>query len=251
MRNSMPCVGLIVLVGSLTFIMTPDDEPSAPRRTLSKRDGLPTVVIDPGHGGRDEGARSHGLVEKALTLDLAVRMDKRLRVAGFPTLLTRNDDRYVSLAERARIGNRYDDSVFVSLHFNKTSNSSASGVETYYETEKVTPEAAWTWIGFFNKPEPDIESGEELAAYVQTALAVRLDATNRGIKRRDLYVVRHVRAPAILVEAGFLSSPIESRLLANPAYRERLAASLAEGVMGYVKSRPQPREAPRLVKNDP
>ena len=246
----MPCVGLVVLVGSLTFVIAPDDESAdGKRHAASGRAALPTVVIDPGHGGRDEGARSHGLVEKQLTLDLAKRVDKRLRVFGFPTVLTRSDDTYVSLEDRAAVGNRTDDSLFLSLHFNQNSTSSASGVETFYETEKVPPEAAWTWIGFFNKPDTSqCESGETLAGYVQTALVLRTEAANRGIKRRDLFVVRHVRGPSVLVEAGFLSNPVEARLIANSEYRERLAISIVEGVMSYVKSRPRPAEPSSLAK---
>ena len=246
----MPCVGLVVLVGSLTFVITPDEDPASGKARAASRSGaLPTVVIDPGHGGRDEGARSHGLVEKKLTLDLAKRVDKRLRVFGFPTVLTRTDDRYLSLPERAAIGNKTDDSLFVSLHFNQNATSAASGVETYYETEKVPPETAWTWIGFFNKPDTSqCESGETLAGYVQTSLVLRTEAANRGIKRRDLFVVRHVRGPSVLVEAGFISNPVEARLLANGEYRERLATAIVEGVMSYVKSRPRPAEPSKLAK---
>ena len=246
----MPCVGLVVLVGSLTFVIAPDDDaPSAKHHAATSRAALPTVVIDPGHGGRDEGARSHGLVEKQLTLDLAKRVDKRLRVFGFPTVLTRKDDTYVSLSDRAAIGNQTEDSLFVSLHFNKNSTSSASGVETYYETEKIPPEAAWTWIGFFNKPDTSqCESGETLAGYVQASLVLRTEAANRGIKRRDLFVVRHVMGPSVLVEAGFLSNPIESKLIANGEYRERIATAIVEGVMSYVKSRPRPAEPSSLAK---
>ncbi len=250
MRNTMPCVGLVVLVGSLTFVIAPDDEPPLEKRTVaSARKALPTVVIDPGHGGKDEGARSHGLVEKQITLDLAKRVDKRLRVFGFPTVLTRTDDAFVSLPDRAAIGNRIDDSLFVSLHFNQNSASTASGVETFYETEKVPPESAWTWIGFFNKPDTSqCESGETLAGYVQTSLVLRTEAANRGIKRRDLFVVRHVRGPSVLVEAGFISNPIEARLIANGEYRERLATAIVEGVMSYVKSRPRSAEPASLAK---
>lgn len=246
----MPCVGLVVLVGSLTFVIAPDEEPSSEKpHANSRKEALPTVVIDPGHGGKDEGARSHGLVEKDLTLDLAKRVDKRLHAFGFSTILTRKDDRFVSLFDRAAIGNRPDDAIFVSLHFNQNSSSSAGGIETFYETEKVPPEAAWTWIGFFNKPDTsNCESGETLAGYVQTSLVLRTDATNRGVKRRDLFVCRHVRGPSVLIEAGFISNPVEARMVSNGEYRERLATSIVEGVMSYVKSRPRPAEPSRLAK---
>ena len=246
----MPCIGLVVLVGSLTFVIAPDEESAGAKSPAAfRKAALPTVVIDPGHGGRDEGARGNGLVEKQLTLDLAKRVDRRLRVFGFPTVLTRKDDTYVSLSDRSAIGNQTDDSLFVSLHFNKNSTSAASGVETFYETEKIPPESAWTWIGFFSKPDTSqCESGETLAGYVQTSLVLRTEAANRGIKRRDLFVVRHVRGPSVLVEAGFLSNPIEARLLANGEYRERLATAVVEGVMSYVKSRPRPAEPSPLAK---
>ena len=231
MRNTMPCVGLVVLVGSLTFVITPDEDPTAGKPRSSRGGALPTVVIDAGHGGKDEGARGRGLVEKQLTLDLALRVDKRLKTFGFPTVLTRTDDR------------------FVSLHFNKNSESTAAGIETFYETEKVPPGAEWTWIGFFNKGDTSqCESGETLAGYVQTSLVLRTEATNRGIKQRDLFVCRHVRGPSVLVEGGFLSNPVEARLISNPEYRERLATAVVEGVMSYVKSRPRVPEPAKLAK---
>jgi N-acetylmuramoyl-L-alanine amidase len=243
-------VGLVVLVGSLTFIIAPDDGPAGERpRGAFRRGALPTVVIDPGHGGKDEGAHSHGLVEKQITLDVALRVEKRLRTFGFSTVLTRNDDHFVSLPDRAAIGNKIDDSLFVSLHFNQNAASSASGVETFYETEKVAPGAEWTWIGFFNKGDTSqCESGETLAGYVQTSLVLRTEAANRGIKRRDLFVVRHVCGPSVLIEGGFLSNPIEARLLANGAYRERLATAIVEGVMSYAKSRPSIPEPAAVAK---
>lgn len=250
MRNTMPCVGLVVLVGSLTFVITPDEDPAGGKPRAASRAGtLPTVVIDAGHGGRDEGARGHGLVEKTLTLDLAERVNKRLKTFGFPTVMTRTDDRYVSLPDRAIIGNKLSDALFVSLHLNKNSESTASGIETFYENEKVPPGAEWQWLGFFNKGDTSqCESGETLAGYVQTSLVLRTDATNRGIKARDLYVVRHVRGPSVLVEAGFLSNPVEARLLSNMQYRERIATAVVEGVMSYVKSRPRVPEPAKLAK---
>ncbi len=231
MRNTMPCVGLIVLGGCLTFIVAPDEQPyfeSAPTPRL----GFPTVIIDPGHGGLDDGAKGNGLVEKQLNLDVAVRTETLLKQFGFPTVLTRTVDTYVSLPERAAIANRIDNGVFVSIHFNHAYGG--TGIKTFYASQKVVPETAWTWVGFFNKPPAaPLDNGE-------ASMVMRTDATNRGIRGRPLYVVRHTRCPAALVECGFISNAFEARLISNPEYRDRLAKAIAEGVMSYTRSRPHP-----------
>jgi N-acetylmuramoyl-L-alanine amidase len=243
MRNAMPCVGLVVLGGCLTFIVAPDEQPffDSPQ---ALRAAFPTVVIDPGHGGRDDGARGNGLVEKQLTLDVAGRTEALLKQFGFQTVLTRTDDAYVPLAERASIANRIDNSIFVSIHFNHA--SAGAGIETFYASEKVPPENAWTWVGFFSKPQQAaaLDTGETLAGFIQASMVMRTDAVNRGIRGRPLYVVRHTRCPAALVECGFISNPFEARLIANTEYRDRLAKAIAEGVMSYTKSRPRPSATP-------
>lgn len=245
-RNAMPCVGLVVLGGCLTFIVAPDEGPLFENQlppALSS--GFPTIVIDPGHGGKDEGARANGLREKDLSLDVALRVEKLLTAFNFPTVLTRRDDTFVSLPERAGVANKLENAVFLSIHFNHSPDSSSTGVETIYETEKVPPESAWTWIGFFSKPDSvSTESGENLAGFIQTSLVTRTDATDRGIKRRPLYVVRHTRCPAVLVEGGFINNPLDARLISNVEYRDRLAKAIAEGVMAYQKSRPSVEKPP-------
>lgn len=245
-KNAMPCVGLVVLGGCLTFIVAPDDGPAAESRLASALNpAFPTVVIDPGHGGRDDGARANGLKEKDLSLDVALRVEKLVGAFGFPTVLTRRDDTFIPLSERAAISNKIDNALFLSIHFNHSPDPASTGVETFFASEKVPPESAWTWIGFFNKPEPiATDTGEDLAGYIQTALVTRTDAINRGIKPRPLYVVRHTRCPAVLVEGGFINNPLDARLISNFEYRDRLAKAIAEGVMTYQKNRPQPARAP-------
>lgn len=254
MQNTMPCVGLVVLAGCLTFVIAPDEEPPVDNRIAAMTDGsLPTVVIDPGHGGRDDGARANGLVEKDLTLDLSFRVQRLLQSFGFKTALTRTDDTYLTLPERVARANEIDHSFFVSLHFNKSSNPAASGVETFYASEKVVPEAAWTWVGYFSKPEASAgeDSGETLAGYVQAALVNRTDSANRGIAGRELYVVRHTRAPAVLIEGGFISNPFDAQLIGTPEYRDRLAASIAEGVIEYHKTLPRRKASTQFAKASP
>lgn len=247
-QNAMPCVGLVVLAGCLTFIVVPDDEPSPESRLAAALGSLPTVVIDPGHGGSDDGARSHGLREKDLSLDLALRVEKLLRFSGFPTALTRREDVFVTLPARAAVANKIDNALFVSLHFNHSRDSGATGVETFYATEKVPPESGWAWVGFVSKPEPvSTDDGADLAGYIQTALVSRTEAVNRGIKRRELYVVRHTRCPAVLVEGGFLNNALDARLLSNGEYLDRLAKAIVEGVVTYQKNRPTPAVPPQKV----
>lgn len=247
MRNTMPRVGLIVLGGCLTFLVAPDEQPYF-EAMQSPRTAFPVVVLDPGHGGNDDGARGNGLVEKELTLDLATRTETLLKQFGFTTVLTRSDDTYVGLPERAAIANRIDNFILISLHFNHAHGG--TGIETFYASQKVPPESAWTWVGFFNKPQPiSSDNGETLAGFIQASMVTRTEATNRGIRGRPLYVLRHTRSPAALVECGFISNPFEARLIGNTEYRDRLAKALAEGIMSYTKSRPrQGAPPPTLAK---
>ncbi|HSI14896.1 MAG TPA: N-acetylmuramoyl-L-alanine amidase [Chthoniobacter sp.] len=245
----MPCVGLVVLAGCLTFIVAPDEGPSTEARIQSALNALPTVVLDPGHGGKDDGATANGLVEKNLSLDVAERVEKILKPFNFPVILTRRDDTFIPLEERANIANRLENAVFVSIHFNHAKDRVSTGVETFYAPAKVLPNDPLTWVGFFNKPEqPPLDNGETLAGFIQASLVLRTDAVNRGIKSRELYVVRHTRCPAVLVEGGFINNPLEATLISNGEYRQRLASAIAEGIMSYQKTRPQPVAPTKLAK---
>src|SRR4051794_31942864 len=108
MKSAMPCVGLVVLAGCLTFIVAPDEGPSTDARIQSALNALPTVVLDPGQGGKEDGATANGLVEKSLSLDVAQRVEKILKPFNFPVILTRRDDTFVPLEERANIANRLE-----------------------------------------------------------------------------------------------------------------------------------------------
>jgi N-acetylmuramoyl-L-alanine amidase len=255
MEHITPSVGLMTLAGCLTFLIAPNDDPGTdPRITAMLNPDLPTIVIDAGHGGQDPGTKGNGLVEKDLTLDMAFRVEKQLQMNGFRTFLTRKDDTFVSLADRAELANKFDYSIFVSIHFNNSISSSASGLETFYASEKIPPEPEWSWAGFFGRRKPleSLDNGENLAGLIQTALVTRTEAENRGAKGRAFYVIRHTRAPAVLVEGGFLSNAFEARLIANPEYRERLASAVVEGVVQFSNTMPKPgKPATQLVKASP
>jgi N-acetylmuramoyl-L-alanine amidase len=238
-RTSIACVGMVVLAGCFTLVIAPDPEEEDDRTFPLAT--LPAVIIDAGHGGNDSGARYKGVSEKDLTLDVALRLEKILNARGFPTVQTRTDDIYVALADRAIIANRVrGPALFVSVHFNQGSGREQAGIETFYADSKVPLPSDWTWMGFFTRSEP-LENGEDLAARVQAAAVLQTGARDRGIRARHLYVTRHTRIPAILVEGGFITNRQESDLLMEDHYADHLATGIADGIEAWWRSRhPQP-----------
>ncbi len=237
MRRCIPCVGLVVFLGCFTFVIVPDyDAPSSREKPQPSPDAIPTIVVDPGHGGNDEGTKFYHVAEKEMTLDVALRLEKTLLNFNFPVVLTRRDDHYVALADRVATANKIDNAVFISIHFNQSNSATVGGAETFFADQKLSPAEDWTWVGFFSHSDSTLDNGETLAGFIQAALVMRMDATNRGIHSKALYVVRHTRCPAVLVEAGFISNPLENQLLRDESYRQRIADSIAEGVMNYIRT---------------
>lgn len=238
-RHFLPSVGLVVLGGCLTFIITPDEPDGDKTPVAPRRNEFPLVVIDPGHGGRDEGTKWRGVTERDLTLDLALRVERLLQIAGYRTKLTRREDVYVPLEDRVRVANQEKNAVFVSLHFNSDPTGSSTGIETYYAREKEAPPNDWSWVGIFNRGEPlPPDTSETLAGAVQSSIILRTEAKNRGIKPSGLYVVHHTRCPSVLIEGGFISNAFESRLLLTDTYRELLAQGIVEGLLRYQQTLP-------------
>lgn len=210
---------------------------TAPAKPSHEREKLPVVVLDAGHGGQDSGAMCGTVMEKDLTLDVAQRTELLLRAAGYQTVLTRESDRYLSLDERAAVGNEEDDSLFISIHFNHGERSAASGVETYYAPRQssLAPSGFLSWLPFLEK----IDNGaltaksERLASNLQAALVERTSAVNRGIKSKQFYVIARVRHPAVLVEGGFMTNKSDVTKLTRTEYREQIASAISEGVQRY------------------
>ena len=194
------------------------------------------VVIDPGHGGQDSGAMVGGVAEKDLTLDLAQRVDRLLEQAGIATVMTRMDDSYISLAERAAMTNRVSACIMVSLHFNEGNKPVSNGIETYYADHQIAPGGPiFAWLPFLERAsgqKPNIES-QNLASSVQEALIARTNAFNRGTKAEQFFVIANVRHPAVLVEGGFLSNKEDSQKLTSADYREKMAIAISEGILRY------------------
>ncbi len=216
---------------------------------------LRTVVIDPGHGGENEGTRSpSGLVEKEVTLDISRRLGDLLVAAGYQVVLTRDGDRSLSLRDRANLANRERADIFVSIHVNWLENRRLRGLETFYlgPTDDPNLESLAArenqQSGYSLADLRDIlhqvyagvrqEESRRLAEAVQGALfrallQVNGDVRDRGVKSAPFGVLTRTDMPAILAEVSSVSNDVEARLLMTPIYRQYLAEALFRGIESY------------------
>lgn len=169
-----------------------------------------TVVVDAGHGGRDGGAtRRYGPPEKVATLDVALRLNRKLRESQFRTVMTRSSDVFIPLDERVAIGNRQKNSIFVSVHFNDSGRRGVRGFETYYSTPYA----------------------RSLAERIQRKLLTMNGSANRGVRTAGFRVLRNAVHPSVLIECGFLSNRGDANRVASSSYREILADKISEAIV--------------------
>jgi N-acetylmuramoyl-L-alanine amidase/putative methionine-R-sulfoxide reductase with GAF domain len=211
------------------------------------------IVVDPGHGGWDLGTVGRrGLLEKDLVLEIAQRLGKLLETRlGADVILTRNDDTYIPLDERASMANQAEADLFISIHANYSDLPSARGVETYYtnmfsspnakylETRAASPSKnastpALTATELYEK----IEQSQRLAVSVQRTLYGALATENpglrdRGVKEASYVVLTETAMPGILAEVSFVSSPTDEQKLRSDQYREQIAEALYRGIARY------------------
>ncbi len=180
-----------------------------------------TVLIDPGHGGKDPGAIAidKSTNEKTLNLDVALRLNRILKDLGFKTMLTRTDDRYVDLASRSGMANTNYVDFFMSIHFNAFT-SSAKGIETLYYPNEVTDEYP--------------VDNRDMANIFHKEITNALKRPSRGITPRPgLHVLNKTKMPAILAELGFITNPEELAEIKKEEYRETAARALAVSIVKY------------------
>lgn len=212
------------------------------------------ITLDPGHGGEDYGTVSDALAEKDMTLDIALRLRDKLVADSFEILLTRGDDRTLSLRERSEIANRARSDLFVSIHINWLSVRQVRGVETYYLGPTDDPEltelarrenhqSGYTLAemrGILERIYTDFlhDQSRRLATRVQRSLHASLlpvnpELRNRGVKTAPFVVLVSTEMPAILAEVSCLSNAKEAELLSRPLYRDHIADALAKGIRRY------------------
>jgi N-acetylmuramoyl-L-alanine amidase len=179
------------------------------------------IVLDPGHGGYDLGARMSACDEKSLALSTALLTKKHLTEMGYRVILTRSRDVFMPLEQRTMIANETKGKLFVSIHFNAAKNPIAKGIEVFYYA------SADKFRAF---------SSKKLAARVLNKIIDRTVAENRGIKEGNFHVIRETKMPAILIEAGFMTHPDELHLLKDVNYRDKIARGIAEGIDSFFRA---------------
>lgn len=196
-----------------------------------------TVVLDAGHGGFDQGARSLLGNEKDFALDVVLRARALLMNAGFTVKLTRATDVYIPLEMRAMFASHQTNAVFVSVHFNWGLFPEAAGIETYCLAPRGVPSTNSPVLGLMdflpvsgNACDPE---NIALATAMHGSLITRLGAPDRGIKRARFVVLRDITIPGVLLEGGFLTNPQDCARVANPTYRQLMAQAIFQGILTY------------------
>jgi len=207
-----------------------------------------TVIIDPGHGGRDPGCVNSLGTEAGYNLKVAKLLEAQLRKLGFKVVMTRDSDRFISLSERATIANKYRNAIFVSIHFNSiggAARSQARGIETFtLSPEGVAHYGSSIKASDFRKKTGNQQDSANIALATSVhwniirSLADKkkgpgIVIPDRGIRRARFNVLTGVRHPAILIEGGFMSHPEESRHIHKPTYQSTMAKAVCNAIYFY------------------
>ncbi len=184
-------------------------------KTAKKSPSKNKIVLDPGHGGSDYGAIREGINEKDITLDISQRVASILKSKGYKVVLTRDDDKYVSLEDRVEITEDETPEIFVSIHVNSAVATEPKGIETHYYHDY----------------------SKSLANVIHRHLAKDINTKDRGLVKSKFYVINHTTVPAVLIETGFLSNPEERAELVSDSRKQKTAKAIAEGIIEYIKER--------------
>lgn len=204
------------------------------RAQENEKKELPLIIIDPGHGGEDGGTvSSSGIVEKDINLSICLKIDNLLKLYGFDTLMTRNDDRLIydsdckttrekkvsDIHNRMSIVEKYPDSIFLSIHQNHFDQSKYCGAQVFYSR---------------NNPESQI-----IAECIQASVISKLQPENTRLIKpsgTEIYLLYHAKSPAVMVECGFLSNGAEAQLLNDDEYQTKMSAAIVQGILTYLDS---------------
>lgn len=188
----------------------------------------PLIILDPGHGGYDEGSKVHAFKEKTLSLTTALCTRKCLTDMGYRVILTRSRDLYLSLNARVQLANKNKGALFVSIHYNAAHNKEAKGIEVFYYQKGAAAR---------------VRSSRRLANDILYHLIDETGAPTRGVKVGNHHVTRETEMPAVLIEAGFITNAQERKQLQSRGYIEKIAKGIALGIDKYIEEERPRRES--------
>jgi N-acetylmuramoyl-L-alanine amidase len=263
-RRGHAPLGLFLLAGFVTFgLAQTSGEPSLRARAEAQK--IKTVVIDPGHGGMEIGAKGKfGHVEKDITLAIALKLKALIeKNMAFQVVLTRDKDVDVPVENRSAIANNQKADVFISIHTNGSRIKAAEGSETFFLSSGATPDEETRRLAYLENNSSRIENhvdktseddvkmilwdmaqtaylrqSSQLADLIQAELNLLLGTRNRGIKQAPFKVLTGVACPAVLIEAAFISNPDEERKLATDEFQTSVAEAIYRGLARYLQLYP-------------
>lgn len=216
MPTPMPATSSSVPQKEIAMVLPP---------VIKKKPGISqsVIVIDPGHGGYDYGTHSLGKPkyhEKYLNLSTSEMLKKFLEQYGYKVVMTRSDDTFISLENRAEFANNLNTKLFVSVHYNSAPNTKAEGIEVFYCRS--------------DSDKSRVCESKLLAQCVLDKILKNTKANSRGVKHGNFAVIRHTKMPAILVEGGFLTNTGEMDKIKTLGYQKKMAQSIAEGIKDFL-----------------
>lgn len=181
----------------------------------------PLIILDPGHGGSDEGAKVHYFMEKRLTLMTTLLVRKYLEEMGYRVIMTRSKDVFIPLHRRVSIANKTKAVLFASVHYNSSPSTEAHGIEVFY---------------FNGADQKRAKESRKLASSVLSELIRHTSANSRGVKNGNFHVIRETTTmPAILIEGGFMTNQEERTNLRDKQYLEKISKGIAIGIDKFLK----------------
>ncbi|MCJ8328545.1 MAG: N-acetylmuramoyl-L-alanine amidase [Lentisphaeria bacterium] len=198
------------------------------------RRAVNTIVIDPGHGGKDPGSHGLKVYEKDMNLEIALQLKELLVKVGYSVALTRNNDKFIKLANRPTM---YNADLFISVHTNASTAKSVNGIETYFLTPPGMKSTGHKRTYYTRQSGNKFDGlNTRLAHSIHSELIDNMSARDRGIKRARFQVLREAKCPAVLLELGYLSNPSEEKRLLGVRYREELVISIVRGIVAFEKA---------------
>ena len=208
-------------------------DPILRRTTIPKRK-IRHIMLDPGHGGSDPGTQNKGIIEKNLNLVFSRRIAAILRRRGYKVSLTRDKDHLLRLEQRVAAANRLQPDLFVSIHCNAAASTAVNGIETFIINPALTPSSGGNTFAKKAAPGNAYDRENALLGFIMHSNLLKAsNANDRGLKRKQFYVIREVACPAALLELGFLSNPDERAKLLKSNYQDKLSVAVCDAIQEY------------------